>query len=134
RPLQREDEILRCLLAPPREALGLLRAIVGAVDLDRGQLAARELELALLRKPLGIEASPPGFIGPAADSDADPSTAHAIIPPGLGVKRLPPDGPPPASAAGGWTASIQAASPFATAVRRRSSGRPRSRTRSRLRS
>src|SRR5690606_2512819 len=48
RPLEGEDEAIRRLLPPFSEALGLLRAVERAVDLDGGELAARIFELALL--------------------------------------------------------------------------------------
>src|SRR5690349_18076896 len=60
RALYREDEALRRLIAPAREALGLLAAVIGAVDLDRGQMLARIFELALLGEALGIERAAPG--------------------------------------------------------------------------
>ena len=51
--------------------VGLLRAVVGAVDLDRAQAPARVLELARLRQPCGIEIVAPGLEGPAAHADAN---------------------------------------------------------------
>src|SRR5206468_5597125 len=45
RPLEREDEILRRLVIPTAEAHRLLRAVEGAVDLDRRQLPAGIAEL-----------------------------------------------------------------------------------------
>ena len=71
RPLDREDEAVRRLVVPLGEALRLLRAIVGAVDLDRGQLAAGVFQLALLRQAFGIEGAAPRLIGPSADADQD---------------------------------------------------------------
>ena len=53
RTLEREDETVRRLVMPFGEALRLLRAVIGAVDLDGGQLAAGIFELPLLRELLG---------------------------------------------------------------------------------
>ena len=50
--------------------------VIGAVDLDRGELAARIFELARLREPLREEIAAPGLEGPAADADPD----HLSIP------------------------------------------------------
>jgi hypothetical protein len=49
----------------------LLQPVIGGVDLDRAQLPARVLELALLRQALRIEVVPPGREDPAADADPD---------------------------------------------------------------
>ncbi len=71
RRLDRENEIVGRLLLPLDERRAFLRAVVGAVDLDRRQPAAGELELARLRQFLRIERAAPGGIGPAANADAD---------------------------------------------------------------
>src|SRR6185437_2040575 len=71
RPLDREHEIVRHLVAPFDEARRLLRAVIGAVDLDRGQLRARIFEFARLRQTFGKERASPGLEGPAADADPD---------------------------------------------------------------
>ena len=81
RTLQREDEIVRRLLAPSGEALGLLRAVIGAVDLDRGQLARGIFELALLGQTVRIEGAPPGLEHPAADTDVDLACRRHCSPP-----------------------------------------------------
>src|SRR5690606_29951927 len=78
RPLHREHEIAGRLVAPLREARRRLRAVEGAVDLDRPQAAARVLELALERVLRRIEAAPPRLVDPAAD--ADPDLARAPVP------------------------------------------------------
>src|SRR3546814_12067991 len=57
-------------LLPARRLEG---GVVGAVDLDGGERAAGELQLALLRQPLGIEDAAPGLESPAADADVDPA-------------------------------------------------------------
>ena len=56
---------------PFAEARGLLRAVEGAVDLDRGELAAGVFEFARLRQSLRKERAAPGLEHPAADADAD---------------------------------------------------------------
>src|SRR5271170_3136755 len=71
RPLHREDEVVGRLLPPLHEAFGLLGPVIGAVDLDRRELAARIFELALLRQPLRIEDAAPWLESPAADADAN---------------------------------------------------------------
>src|SRR5205807_7542287 len=71
RPLEREDEILRRLVVPAAEARRLLRAVEGAVDLDRGELAAGIAELARLRQARRVEDAAPGWKDPSADADAD---------------------------------------------------------------
>src|SRR5260370_15260758 len=74
RPLDREHEILRRLVAPAPEARRFLRAVEGAVDLDRGELPAGVFELAHLGQVFRIERAAPGREHPAADADAD----HAV--------------------------------------------------------
>src|SRR5262252_1360875 len=71
RPLHREDEVRRRLGMPFAEARRLLCAVEGAVDLDRGQRAARVVELTRLRQALGIEDAAPGREHPTANADAD---------------------------------------------------------------
>src|SRR5260370_12320161 len=71
RPLDREHEVLRRLVVPAPEARRFLRAVEGAVDLDRGQLPAGIFELARLRQVFRIERAAPGREHPAADADAD---------------------------------------------------------------
>src|SRR5690606_6324469 len=55
RALHREDEAVRRLLAPLPPAVGLEAGVVGAVDLDGGQMAAGVAELILLLQRVGIE-------------------------------------------------------------------------------
>ena len=93
RPLDREDEVVRRLVAPLREALGLLRAVVGAVDLDRGQLAARVFELALLGQALGVEAAAPGLEDPAADADPRPARSQQAARGEVAHQRRGAEGP-----------------------------------------
>src|SRR5262249_48173768 len=71
RRLDREHEAVGHLARPLAKALRLLRAVVGGVDLDRGEVLARVGELFRLREALGIEHAAPGPKVPAADSDAD---------------------------------------------------------------
>src|SRR5690606_3680210 len=83
--LHREDEAFGRRLAPFPKALRLLQAVIGAVYLDRAELPAGPLELALLDEPFGIEvALAPGRIDPAADAGADHGCAsyHAGTDPG----------------------------------------------------
>ena len=74
RGLDREHEAVGRLVAPLGPARRLEAGIVGAVDLDRGQLAAGIFQLTLLRQVLGIEDAAPRFEGPAADADENFST------------------------------------------------------------
>uniref|UniRef100_A0A0N5A0R5 ABC transporter ATP-binding protein n=1 Tax=Parastrongyloides trichosuri TaxID=131310 RepID=A0A0N5A0R5_PARTI len=71
--LDREDEAVRRLIAPLRPAVGLERRIIGAVNLDRSQRPAGELQLPLLHQPLRIEDPPPRLERPAANADMDGS-------------------------------------------------------------
>ena len=80
RRLEREHEIIRRLGRPFAKALAFLRAVEGAVDLDRGDLAAGVLELARLRQPLRIELAPPRLEHPAADADSDHCHLSGVIP------------------------------------------------------
>src|SRR5690606_15183913 len=66
-----EHEAGRSLLAPAGVHRRRLRAVIGAVDLDRRQLAAGVLEFAPLHEALRVEAPAPGREHPAADADAD---------------------------------------------------------------
>src|SRR5207302_4728016 len=72
RTLQRKDKILRRLVVPAAKTCRLLRAVEGAVDLDRSDLATRMRELARLRQALRIEDTAPWRKHPAADPDPDP--------------------------------------------------------------
>src|SRR5690606_2659117 len=70
--LGRKHETLRRRIAPAGIYGGLLRAVVGAVDLDAGQLATGEFKLAALHQPGWIEhAAAPRGVDPAADADVD---------------------------------------------------------------
>src|SRR6516164_9566224 len=71
RPLEGEHEIVGRLVGPAAEALWPLTAVEGAVDLDRGQRAARKFELARLRQALRIEGTAPRFEDPSPDADPD---------------------------------------------------------------
>src|SRR6185437_10707626 len=62
------------------EGLRRLAAVVGAVDLDRGQLAAGVLQLLGLRQALRIEHPAPRLEGPAADADIDLAAHPPPIP------------------------------------------------------
>ena len=72
RALHREDEPFGRRLAPFAEALGLLQAVIRAVDLDRPELARGPFELTLLDQTFGIEGSlAPVRVSPAADTCAN---------------------------------------------------------------
>ncbi len=71
RPLQREDEAVGHFAGPFAKALRLLRAVIGAVDLDRGQLRGGVGQFLRLRELLRIEHPAPRLEGPAADADID---------------------------------------------------------------
>src|SRR6185369_68286 len=73
RALDREHEALRRLRPPAREALRLLRAVIGAVYFDRGHMLAGIFQLALLAEPLGIERAAPRLERPTPDADANVS-------------------------------------------------------------
>src|ERR1700686_319542 len=62
---------------PFGESLRLLRAVKGAVDLDRCELAAGIFELTFLREFVGIERPPPGLIGPTANADPNRAGSRA---------------------------------------------------------
>ena len=81
RALEREDEVVWRLRAPGREALRVLQAIEGAVDLNGGEVLSGKRELSLPRKARGVEPAAPRCIRPAGDADADPA-CHAP-PPGV---------------------------------------------------
>src|SRR5271155_3735536 len=71
RALEREDEAVRNFARPFAKRRRRLRAIEGAVDLDRGQPFARITEFLRVRQAFGIEHAAPRLAGPAADADKD---------------------------------------------------------------
>ena len=71
RPLQREYETVRHFAGPFAETLGLLRSVIGAVDLDRGQFGGGVFEFLRLRQLFRIENAAPWRERPAADPDVD---------------------------------------------------------------
>src|SRR3546814_8360702 len=77
RRLDAEPEAVGHRFGPVRKGFRLLAAIIGAVDLDPGQLPPGIVQLALLRVPWRIEGPAPRLIGPTPDSDTD---AHRPIP------------------------------------------------------
>src|SRR5438105_4587434 len=87
RALQREDEVLRSFVVPAAKARRLLRAVEGAVDLDRGNSAASMGELARLRQAGRIKHAAPWRKYPAADTGSDSrcGTHHS---PGSGTMRV----------------------------------------------
>src|SRR3984957_8464608 len=93
RPLEREHEIIRRLRRPAPEALRLLAAVEGAVDLDGGDGAAGMLELARLRQLLRIERAAPGLEHPPPDADPD----HGVRPAAEAICTLARRGRSPGS-------------------------------------
>src|SRR5262249_9648797 len=81
RSFDQENEAPGGLVPPFRPTRRPEQGIVGAVDLDGGEAAAGELELAAVWKALGKEGASPGLIGPAANANADPAL-HGC-PPGI---------------------------------------------------
>ena len=87
---EREHEAVRRLVAPPCEGGRFEGAVVGAVDLDRRQLAAGVLQFLAVRQALGIEIIAPGLVGPAAHADVNPLRFFHVVsfrgamPPGCG--------------------------------------------------
>jgi hypothetical protein len=79
RCLQREDETFRGFRRPFRVGGRFLRAVEGAVDLDRPQLAAGVFQLASLHEFGWIEVVAPRRVGPAADADADRPGSLALV-------------------------------------------------------
>src|SRR5262245_4805088 len=71
RALHREDETIRHFARPLPNAFRLLRAVIGAVDLDRGQLRGGVGQLLRLRELLRIEHTAPRLERPAANADED---------------------------------------------------------------
>ena len=67
RPLQRKHKTVRHFARPFAKALRLLRAVIGAVDLDRGQLRRGIFQFLRLRQLLRIKHPAPRREGPAAD-------------------------------------------------------------------
>ncbi len=76
RGLDREHEPVGRVVVPLGPARGLEARIVGAVDLDRGELAAGIFQLALLREVFRIEDAAPWLEGPAADADKEIFSTH----------------------------------------------------------
>src|SRR5579863_1363389 len=71
RAFQREHKAVGHLARPFAKAFRLLRTVIGAVDLDRGELGSRVLQLFGLDKFFGIEPAAPRLERPAADADED---------------------------------------------------------------
>ena len=71
RAFDREHKAVRRGRPPNAEALRALQAIMGGVDLDRGELARCVAELVSLLQALRIKDPAPRCIAPAADADAD---------------------------------------------------------------
>src|SRR5690606_19105940 len=76
RRFHREDEVVGRLVVPAPEAVRLLQAVEGAVDLDRAQLARRPREFVLLRESFRIEDASPRRVRPPRDADADVAVAR----------------------------------------------------------
>src|SRR5262245_22352554 len=73
-----EGKILGHLIGPGLERLRLLERVKRAVDLDRGDLPARVLELLLLRDSFRVKGASPGGVNPAGHAYADLPMAKAM--------------------------------------------------------
>src|SRR3954463_2594517 len=71
RPLYGKHKTVGHLARPFAEAFRLLRALVRAIDLDRGAFGRGVFQLLPLRQLLRIDPSSPWREGPSADSDVD---------------------------------------------------------------
>src|SRR5580693_919996 len=71
RAFQREHKAVGHLARPLAKTLRLLRAVIGAVDLDRGEFRSRVLQLFGLDEFFRVKHPAPGLKRPAADSDED---------------------------------------------------------------
>ncbi len=71
RSLHRKDKTVGHLARPFAKAFRLLRAVIGAVDLDRGQFRRGVFQLLRLRQFFRIKHPAPWRKGPAADADVD---------------------------------------------------------------
>src|SRR5258708_7627546 len=71
RSLYGKDEAVRHLDCPFAKGRRRLRAVEGAVDFDRGKVAACICEFLRLRQPVGIKYAAPGLVGPTPDADTD---------------------------------------------------------------
>ena len=80
RRLDREHEVLRRRVVPLGKDFGLLQSVERAVDLDRGDLAARIVELVLLAHVRWIERLAPGFVAPSADADPNATVLSHMRP------------------------------------------------------
>src|SRR5258708_13268381 len=69
--LDGKDEAIRNLRRPFAKGRRCLRAIEGAVDLDRGEVARRVAQLLRMGQAVGVEHAPPRRKGPTADADVD---------------------------------------------------------------
>ena len=79
--LDGEDKAFRGLVVPSGEGFGTLQRIMGAVDLDRVDLPAREGQLIGMPQAARIKGAAPAAIVPAGDADADgPGTAQRRTP------------------------------------------------------
>src|ERR1700692_655285 len=71
RAFQREKKAVGHLARPFAKTFRLLRTVIGAVDLDRGEFGGRVLQFFGLDKFFGIEHAAPWLERPAADADKD---------------------------------------------------------------
>src|SRR5260370_27567120 len=69
--LDEKDEATRNLRRPLAKGRRCLRAIEGAVDLDRGEVPRRVAQLLRMRQAIGVEHAPPRRKGPTPDAHVD---------------------------------------------------------------
>src|SRR5262249_12413089 len=86
RCFQRENKARRRLAGPFAECIWLLVAVEGAIDFDRGELAACELKLTGMGQALRIKTTPPAFLRPPANSRADHRTFIPIPYPSMIIR------------------------------------------------
>ena len=77
--LHGEQEAVRRLARPFAECFGLLRAVIGRIDLDRGQFRSRVVQLFGLRQLVRIENAAPRLEIPPADADIDRSGTFRFV-------------------------------------------------------
>src|SRR5690349_11515544 len=76
RPLQREDEVVRCGIVPLCEQMRFLQRIERAVDLDAAERFGRETQFVLLRQPGWVKFPAPPLVAPAGNPDPDVADGH----------------------------------------------------------
>src|SRR5439155_10452679 len=86
--LDGEDKAFRGFVMPSGEGIGALERVMGTVDLDRVDLAARIGKLVGMTQPARIKCAAPAAMGPAGDADAHLARAtHRRAPRPWGKRR-----------------------------------------------